>query len=182
MGLQKNRSSLDVWLDRGESSEKFWKLVFYFFSRFILVFCVLHYFGVAYPQMGWVFPGPASVVFWGFCVLFAAIFAAVFYVVRGKRRASRDDSASGDGLKKDKVRSSPAIRSSPAMGVQQKREGRRGGVVRATLASEAEEKNEGRRGGVARATFVSEPETAGPETSGPELEEERSEHKRDRRE
>lgn len=165
MRLQKQRSSLDIWLDRGESSEKFWKLVFYFFSRFILAFCVLHYFGVAYPQIGWLFPGPTSDVFWGSCVLFTAAFASVFFVIRGKRGVS------ADGSKKDKAKSSPAI------AMKQRREGRRGGVGRATFASVVEEKSEGRHGGVARAAFASEPEI-----SGPELEEERSEDQSDRRE
>jgi hypothetical protein len=130
MRLRKHRSSLDVWLDRGGSPEKLWKLIFYFFSRFILVFCVLHYFGVAYPQMGWVFPGPTSYEFWACCVLFTVIFAVVFYMIRGKRRVS------GDGSNKHN------IKSSPVKGAEEKREGRYGGVGRATFEPQPESEEE----------------------------------------
>ena len=130
MRSRKRKSSLDDWLDRGTSPEKFWKLLFYFFSRFILVFCVLHYFGVAYPQSGWAFPGPTSDLFWAFCVLFSAIFAAVFYVIRAKRTVS------GDGSKKSITKSSPGIKNAPGKDAEQKREGRYGGVGRATFESE----------------------------------------------
>jgi hypothetical protein len=139
MRLPKRKSSLDDWLDRGTGLQKVWKLLFFFFSRLILAFCVLHYFGVAFPQSGWVFPGPTSAEFWACCVLFALIFTAVFYVIRGKRQVR------GNGSKKDNIKSSPVT------GVEEKREGRHGGVGRATFESE------------------------------PELEEQRGEHERDRR-
>lgn len=168
------KSSLDDWLSRGTNVRRFWKLIFYFFSRFILFLCLLHYTGVAYPQIKWVFPGPASELFWACCILFTAIFAAVFYVVREKREAS------GDGTEKPKVKDSPRKpveekrearlggvgRATHAPAAEEKHEGRHGSVGRATFASDTEEKREGRLGGVGRATFSSEPD----------LEEQRREH------
>jgi hypothetical protein len=135
MRLRKRKSGLDDWLNRGTNPEKLWKLLFYFFSRFILVFCVLHYVGVAYPEIGWVFPSPTSDEFWACCVVFSVIFAAVFYVVRGKREG-------GDGSRKGNTESSPAVSlpvvSLPAMTVEEKRKGRHGGVGRATFEPEPE--------------------------------------------
>lgn len=192
MRLQKRKSSLDDWLDRGTTPEKFWKLLFYFFSRFILVFCILHYLGAAYPDSRWGFPGPTSVEFWACCVLFGVIFATVFYVIRGKRKGSWKEQKQiplhpsqqastpankfagdpGAGREprsgNDRKKSNDSSKSSPA---EERHEGRHGGVGRAIFASVVEEKHEGRHGGVGRATF--EPE--------PELEEQRGEDEGDRR-
>ena len=79
---RRRKSALGDGLDRGAGPTRFWRLMFYFFSRFILGFCVLHYFGVAFPQSRWVFPGPDSQEFWEYCALMAFIFAVVFYVIR----------------------------------------------------------------------------------------------------
>lgn len=176
MELGKHKSSLDDWLGRGTNVQRLWKLIFFFLSRFILVFCLLHYLGVAYPQFGWLFPGPTSEEFWAFCVLFAGIFAVVFYVIRGKRKGSREE---------QKPIPLPPIERVPApvnkfAGDPGARRGSRFGNDRkksnddskSSNAKDAEEKREGRHGGVRRATFVSEPE----------LEEERGEDQGDRRE
>lgn len=177
MGLRKHKSSLDVWLGQGTSPERFWKLIFFFLSRFILVFCLLHYVGIAYPQIGWVFPGPASDAFWACCILFTAIFAVVFYVLRGKRKGSVNDSKTESSPamvveEKREVRHGGVSRATFASVVEKKQEGGQGSISRATSAPVVEEKREGRHGRVGRATFAPEPE----------LEEERSENQRDRRE
>jgi hypothetical protein len=175
MRLRKRKSSLDDWLDRGTTPEKFWKLLFYFFSRFILLFCILHFFGVAYPDSGWAFPGPTSEVFWAFCVLFSAIFATVFYVIRTKRKVS--------GEAKKQILLHPSEQAPTPMNKFTEDPGARRGSLFATDRKKSddngksspeenvEEKREGRYGGVGRATFVSEPES----------EEERGEHEGDRR-
>ena len=163
MRLRKTKSSLDDWLDRGTSPQKLWKLIFFFFARFILVFCVVHYVGIAYPQIGWVLPGPTSAEFWACCVVFTAIFTAVFYLLRRKRGGS------GEGSKKDRLETVREM-------VEEKREVRPTAIGRASSASVVEEKREGRRGGVGRATFAPEPEA--PE---PELEKEQGEGQGDRR-
>ena len=88
------KSALSEWLSRGPGPLRFWRFFFYFLSRSIIGFCLLHAYGIAFPQRNFSFPGPSSEEFWLYCVVVSFVFALVFDVVG---RITKKGSASGGG-------------------------------------------------------------------------------------
>ena len=83
------RSPLSDWLSRGTGPLRFWKYFFYFLSRSIIGFCLVHFYGIAFPQKNFTFPGPTSEDFWLYCFIVSGIFAAVFDLIARVRGNGR---------------------------------------------------------------------------------------------